>query len=210
MRDARTIGQELAHLIGALQLPEPIILLGHSMGALFNRALLAVEPRSVRALIWLDPAHPEQIYRRRIRARMRHLVFYIEAAQLLATKGVPAIEVPLLRHLETLPEFDFRMLQQFLRNPRHLRTTAREVRAWPISAEQLRGTPGFDLPLLIVSGRKNTLPGWDVLQADLTRLSSKTEHRVFSEMSHISMLANRAHAQQIAGEIRSFVAGLAL
>lgn len=204
-RDAQTIGWELASLLVSLGVNEPVVLLGHSMGAMFTRALLQFRPGCARALVWLDPAHPEQIRRRGIQRRMRNLVFSIEAAQLLATKGVPAIEVPLTGHLKSLPEAEFRALRGFLKNPRHLRASAREARAWPISAEQLRGTALFGLPLLLISAGKNALPGWDSLQVDLAALSPGAEQRVFSRMSHISMLANREHALQIAGEIRGFL-----
>ena len=136
---------------------------------------------------------------------MRNLVFYIEAAQLLAAGGVPAIEVPLVRHLHTLPDRDFRALRQFLRNPTHLRTCAREARAWEASAVSLRGSNSTDLPLLMLSARKNALPGWDTLQQDLAKLSPRATHMTLPEMSHISMLANCEHAQSVVAGIREFL-----
>ena len=205
IRDAAAIAQELAGLLAALRIDEPLVLLGHSMGAIVNRALLRVLPGCAKSLIWLDPAHPEQIHKRGIRRRMRNLIFYVEAAQLLAARGVPAIEVPLIRHLDGLPEQEFRALRRFLRNPRHLRTSAREARAWQSSADFLRGQDLRDLPLLVMSARKNNLPGWDGLQRELAGLSRATRHITFPEMSHISMLANREHVLQAAAEIRGFL-----
>jgi pimeloyl-ACP methyl ester carboxylesterase len=210
MRDAREIALELNGLLNALGITERLVLLGHSMGALFNRALLRERPGCATALIWLDPAHPDQMKRRSIRRRIRNLVFYIEAAQLLATKAVPAIEIPLSRRLDTLPPQDFKTLATFLRNPTHLRTAAREARAWEASAEFARGADLRELPLLLISARKNALPHWDELQADLACLSPKTRHLTFNEMSHISMLAQREHATKVASEIRGFLDGTSL
>lgn len=210
VRESRTMADELAGLLTALGVQERIVLAGHSMGAICNRAFIRMNPQKVNALVWLDPAHPEQINRRGIRRRMRNLLFYIEAAQLLATCGVPAIELPLLKSLDELPSNDFRTLRSFLRNPRHLRAIAREARAWHASGEFLRDQRLDETPLLMASARKNALPGWVGLQQDLAALSSRTTHLTFSEMSHISMLANRDHVIKVAAEIRGFVSGLPL
>jgi pimeloyl-ACP methyl ester carboxylesterase len=205
LRDARTLAEELASLLAALGIEERLFLVGHSMGAMCNRALLRLRPQCVKGMIWLDPAHPEQIHKRGIRRRMRNLVFYIEAAQLLATAGIPAIEVPLVRHLDRLPAQEYRALRRFLRNPRHLRTSAREARAWESSTEFFRGKPAGTVPLLILSACKNALPGWDALQRELAGFSNESRHLTFPEMSHISMLANREHAMHVVSEMRGFL-----
>ncbi len=74
-RDARQIAEELSALLKALEIGEPAFLLGHSMGSIFNRAYLRQHPEALQGLIWLDPAHPEQIQRRGIQGRLRNLFF---------------------------------------------------------------------------------------------------------------------------------------
>ncbi len=209
-RDARVMADELSGLLAGLGIQEPLILLGHSMGAICNRAFARLNPGKVKALVWLDPAHPDQMKQPGIRRRMRNLVFYVEAAQLLATRGVPAIEVPLMKHLDALPAEDFRALKHFLRNPRHLRTSAREARGWGASNDILRDQTLGEIPLLMVSARSNSLPGWETLQQELARLSQHATRVSFADMSHISMLANREHALRVAAEIRGFVTALSL
>jgi pimeloyl-ACP methyl ester carboxylesterase len=210
LRDARALAEELIALLGALKIDEQLFLAGHSMGAICNRALLRLHRECARGMIWLDPAHPEQIHKRGIRRRMRNLVFYIEAAHLLAKGGIPAIEVPLIQHLDALPEQDFRALRRFLRNPRHLRTSAREARVWESSAEFLRSERAVTVPLLVLSAQKSALPGWNGLQRELAGFSRESRHLTFPEMSHISMLANREHATRIVAEIRGFLNGRSL
>jgi pimeloyl-ACP methyl ester carboxylesterase len=209
-REAEAIAEELSVLLGKINVSEPLVLLGHSMGAMFNRAFQRLNPGGARAFVWLDPAHPDQIKRRGIRSRMRHLIFYIEAAGLLVNTGMPAIELPLTRHLETLPPRDFEALRRFLRNSRHLRASAREARAWERSADFLRDQNCGDLPLLLISARKNALVGWDGLQRELAGLSGNAKQVDFPEASHISMLANQEHAMKVAAEIRGFLSSLAL
>jgi pimeloyl-ACP methyl ester carboxylesterase len=204
VRGAAIIARELAGLLAAMSVNDPVVLLGHSMGAILNDAFLRRRPTSVRALIWLDPAHPEQFHRRGIRRRMRHLVFYIEAARMLANARVPAIELPLVRHLDSLPEQDFRVLRRFLRDPTHLRTCAREARAWESAPACVAGELG-DIPVLMISARKNALPGWEGLQRELAGLSLSTRHLNFPETSHLSMLADRDQAKKVVAEIRSFL-----
>jgi len=205
LRDARQVAEELVGLLAALSISEPLVLVGHSMGAMFDRAFVRVAPGRTNALIWLDAAHPDQMKRHGIRRRIRNLLFYIEAAQLLAGKGFPAIEVPLVRHLNGLPPSEFIALRRFLRNPRHLRASAREARAWESSAEFVRGHDLTPMPVLLISGQKNSLPGWGDLQQDLAGLSRNTRHLTFPEMSHISMLAKREHAANVAAEIDNFL-----
>jgi pimeloyl-ACP methyl ester carboxylesterase len=207
LRDALQIAADLRLVLESLRV-SPAVLVGHSMGAIFNRAFLeagAREMANVRAVVWLDPAHPEQFERPGIRRRVRNFIFYIEAARLLATANAPAIEVPLLRHLDGLPALEFRALRRFLRTSVHLRTSAREARSWQTAAEALRGTTLGDLPLLVLSGGKNTLPEWAVLQEDLARLSTRARHETYPQMSHISMLARREHAIEAAAAARRFL-----
>jgi pimeloyl-ACP methyl ester carboxylesterase len=206
-RGAGEIALELARLLETLSVKEPVILVGHSLGAIFNQAFLRVRAASAQAMIWLDPAHPAQWHRPGIRRRMRNLVLYLEAAQLLASQRVPAIEIPLIRHLNMLPEQDFAVLRRFFRDPTHLRTSAREARAWETAAPCVSADID-SLPVLMISARKNALPGWDVLQRELAGLSPWIRHLTFSEMSHLSMLANREHAKKVVAQIRAFLESL--
>jgi pimeloyl-ACP methyl ester carboxylesterase len=204
-RDAPRLARELFECLEAAAPGEQVVLCGHSMGAMINRAFFQAHPARVKAFVWLDPAHPVQVRRRGIRRRMRNLVFWIEAAQLLAVRGLPAMEIPLFSHWDRLPDADFRTLRRFLRNPAHLRTCAREERAWEASADALHGDGSADLPLLMISGQKNSLPGWNDVQAELATFSSRTVRRTFTAMSHVSMLARPEHAKIVVAEIADFL-----
>ncbi len=203
-RSAAQVAAELRSLLQTLQIDEPLILVGHSLGALFNRAFQRQHPEQVRALVWLDPVHPRQKEWPAIRRRVCKLTLYLEAAHVLAARSVPAVEVPLVRHLDALPPGEFDALRQSLRNPAHLRASAHEARAWEPTARFAEQASLSDLPLLILSAQTHSLPHWDALQADLATLSKRACHRTFPEMSHLSMLAHPDHAAQLAQAIRDF------
>lgn len=210
LRDGEQIAFELSALLEVLSVKGPVVLIGHSMGALFQWGFLRERKGLAQAMIWLDPAHPDQMKRREIRRRVRNLIFYIEAARLLAAKNVPAIELPLTRHLQGLPPEKFQTLRRFFRNPGHLRSSAREARAWDATVENLHSVSLREIPLLVISAERNAMPGWGELQKDLPSLSRNSRHVTFPDMSHISMIANRAHAVRVAEEIRGFLTPLSL
>lgn len=205
LRDAAQIATELEGLRKALRVEEPAVLLGHSMGSLFNRASYRLNPANISALIWLDPAHPDQLPRSR---RMRAFFFLLEFAHLLAGRNLPSITLRIVPQLKGLPERDYRAIKWFLKNPRHLRTCAREARAWKFSADHVAGVGLGDVPLLVVSAQKNALGNWTRYQQELAALSSRSRQVTFTEMSHLSMLANQEHVARVASEISRFLAGL--
>ena len=205
LRDAKQNAEESKELLRVLAPSGKLILVGHSMGAFFNRALRKQQPEIAPAVIWLDPTHPEQLTRSR---RMQTFFFFLEFAHLLAARGLPTITLRMVPHLEGLPERDFQAVKHFLKNSRHLKTTAREARAWKLSADYIRETNLGVTPLLVISAQKNALRRWGEYQKELSGLSSNSRHVTFTDMSHLSMLAQREHALRVAQEIGAFVNAL--
>ncbi len=201
-RDSAQVAQDLDGLLNALDVHEPVVLLGHSMGAMFNRALHLLNPGRVSAMIWLDPTHPDQLARSR---RMRSFFFLLEFAHLLAARNLPSITLRIVPHLSGLPPQDYHAIRHFLKNPRHLRTSAREARSWNASADHVRHTRLGDTPLLVISAQKNSLQHWTTYQQELAALSSRSRHITFTDMSHLSMLANQEHAKRMLAEIDGFL-----
>jgi pimeloyl-ACP methyl ester carboxylesterase len=207
LRDAGQIARELDMLLNAAQVHAPVVLLGHSMGAILNRAFLRLNPARVAAVIWLDPAHPDQLPRSR---RMRSFFFLLEFAHVLAARNLPSITLRIVPHLRGLPEHEYRVIRHFLKDPRHLRACAREARAWTHSADNVGQTTLGSTPLLVISAQKHALGNWREYQRELALLSTRSRHVTFTEMSHLSMLANREHAERVAGEVSGFLDGLKL
>ena len=205
LRDARQIAEELTALTKTVGLRENVVLLGHSMGAMFNRAFLRQNPGFASGLVWLDPAHPDQLPRSR---RMQTFFFLLEFAHLLASRNLPSITLRIVPHLKDLPERDYHCLRAFLKNARHLKNTALEARAWKQSADYARGAELGATPLLVISAQKNALGHWVTYQQELAGLSSKARHVTFTDVSHLSMLSHREHATRAAAQIQKFVAGL--
>jgi pimeloyl-ACP methyl ester carboxylesterase len=214
VRGAEQIGREAAELINFLGIAGgPLVLGGHSMGALFNRALLKADPQlaaSISAVIWLDPAHPDQMRNRALRKRMRSFLFSLESADLAASRNLPPIPIPLMQQFETLPPEEHRRVDFFLRSPAHLQTSVREARAWETSADYVRDVSLGTIPLQVISAQKHSLPGWAGFQENLLTLSTRAKHSTFTDASHLSLLSHQDHAMRAAAEIGRFLDELGL
>lgn len=202
LRAAKQIADELTALLEVMQPKGELVLVGHSMGAMFNRAFLKQHPHRAVRLIWLDPTHPAQLARSR---RMQAFFFFLEVAHLLAARNLPSITLRIVPHLSGLPKLDFQALDLFLKSARHLKTTAMEARAAKQSGEYLRGNTLGTTPLLVISAQKNALRNSARYQKELAALSSNSRHVTFTDMSHLSMLAQQEHCRRVANEIISFL-----
>ena len=205
-RSVHQLALELRHLLLAANIQLPVIMLGHSMGALLQLAYSKLYPSDISALIWLDPAHPEQMIRgKSTRARMKAFFFTLEAASLFASRNLPRLERPFLPLIDGLPSREFEQARFFFQHPRHLRAAVREAREWEESCSFVRGTELGDLPLLIISAQKKSMKDWSHLQNELSRLSTRSKHLTFTDASHLSLLTHRDHSARVASEIRSFI-----
>ena len=207
-RNAARIAGELLQFIPTVAANEPLVLLGHSMGALIARAALAQSPGRFPALIFLDASHPGQRTQPMTRRRMRNFFLLLEGANLLASRGLPVPTLPLASELEHLPEPErFRSLH-FLKSAPHLRTAAREARAWEETCAAAASAPLRDVPLLVISAQKHALPGWNDFQNGLAAESSRSRHITFTDATHISLMARREHAERTAESILGWLQDL--
>jgi pimeloyl-ACP methyl ester carboxylesterase len=58
-RDPCTVATEMHELLHSQRLPRPYVLVGHSLGGLYQWAYAAQYPEDVAALVLLDPTHPQ-------------------------------------------------------------------------------------------------------------------------------------------------------
>ena len=61
-------------------------------------------------------------------------------------------------------------------------------------------------PLLVISAQKNALRRWGEYQKELAALSENSKQVTFTDVSHLSMIAEREHARRVAEEIGRFIA----
>ena len=193
-RDASRICDEFFQWIQA-NLQPPFMFLGHSLGALIARVAHARNPAAFAGLIFLDGAHPHQMRQPKTRRRMRNFFLLLEGASLLASRGLSPFTLPIASELEHLPQPDRLHALHFLKDARHLRTTTREARAWEQSSRAATA-PLEDIPLLVISAQKHSLPGWNDLQNDLASASRHSNHVTFTDATHISLLGRQEHAKK--------------
>lgn len=62
-RDPCSVATELHTLLHAARLPPPYLLVGHSLGGLYQHAFARLYPDEVAAVLLLDPTHPDHLAR---------------------------------------------------------------------------------------------------------------------------------------------------
>jgi pimeloyl-ACP methyl ester carboxylesterase len=208
-RTAKQLAIELRDLLLATKVNFPCFFVGHSMGAFIHRAWLKLFPGELSGLIWIDPAHPDQMNRNlSLRARMKAFFVTLEAASFFASRNLPRMEQPFLQLIHGLPEKDFKAARFFFRHPAHLRTCVAEARVWRESADFVRDVRADSLPLLLISAQKRSMKGWNTLQEELKALSARSRHITLTDASHASLLSHPEHAARVAAEVRTFLLSL--
>lgn len=81
-RDPCTIAEELRNQLRAAGVPPPYVLVGHSLGGLYQYVFARLHPEEVAGLLLLDPTHPDHWRRMQTDAPLHAAT--IKAARLLA------------------------------------------------------------------------------------------------------------------------------
>ena len=195
-RDARSSAEALTVALERAGIGPPYVVVGHSFGAFSARVFADMHRDDVVALILLDTSHPDQGGGPYYGIPYRRLA-------LIAHTGLYVL-LPLPPAMPSLPEGEAERANTVSRWTTHLDATAEELEAFDQSAEQVRQAGSFgDTPLLVISALGSA--GHLGLQADLTRLSSRSEFVHLDHVYHASMLLDREHAADTVAEIGRFL-----
>lgn len=168
---------DLHHLIRALRLPLPLVLVGHSFGTLIVRGYAHRFPADVAGLVLLDPVVADEFSRPgwRTRVRLWRAWFFAHVAAVLAAFGLARLGLwgllrrgagnpgPLLglsgtlrrlaAELAKLPAPVVQVLQARWSEPRFFRQLAAAIRALPgCAADAERLSVPADVPVVVFSG----------------------------------------------------------
>jgi pimeloyl-ACP methyl ester carboxylesterase len=87
-KDLLSIATELRHLVKAIDLPKPFILVGHSLGCQIVKQYAALYPNDIKGIIFLDPGYneetlkatlPDSVWRQREKALKKYLPVFNKA-----------------------------------------------------------------------------------------------------------------------------------
>ncbi len=194
--DGLTVARHLAVLLDRLGSPGPVVLVGHSMGGLFVRIFADLHPERVAGMVLIDPSHPDQLERFPAEGVRLQKDFWgqLRVAPILAGLGVYRLTGGMKAAAAGLPDESLVDAEVFFSSVHHFRGVKGEMLAWDETVEQVRRSrPLGDLPLLVLSASRpagDLLQSFQLLHEDLSRLSSRGEHRIIEDSDHYTLLTD--------------------
>lgn len=208
--DAQTSADNLVELLVELNVEGPILMVGHSYGALISRIFAHRHPDKTAGLVLVDSSHEDMAQRLPPKAQagfekmlsgfaiLRHMN-HLGGARMMGVadrfaSGLAAPTYARSYHLYSTSE--------------HMKGAALEAAMWEKSTEQARKVALErlgDLPLTVVmaGGWPNFMvPAWEDMQSDLAKLSNNGRITIISEADHFQILGSEAFALQVAAQIQ--------
>ncbi len=204
---ALAVAQRLRRLLKVAGIEGPYLLVGHSMGGLYQRVFAELFANEVCGMLLIDAAHPDQ--QRRSPAIDRHMKSgfqILKYVPLLAHLGYVRLTRFFSSMAEGLPARQAAETLAFLSSHHHLKATRDESLAWDGICSEVRGIQGLgDKPLAVVSAGQDLLPGARELQRELATLSSNSFHLSVEAADHVTLVTHRDHALRVAEAIRQLL-----
>lgn len=207
-----TLQQTVTDLHTLLQKAEifgPYVLVGHSVGGIYNRKYAAEHPDEVVGLALVDSSHPDQFLRYpELQAENDAYLRMSAIFPMLARIGlfrfffsrggeIDFADLPPQQHAE---------VAAFWSSPEYFNSSRDETIALPVifaDAHSL-GSLG-DLPLAVISQGKNPTLGWNEMQDELASLSSNSIHITVPDATHASLALDQQHAHETSAAILQVV-----
>ncbi|HEY6073231.1 MAG TPA: alpha/beta hydrolase [Anaerolineales bacterium] len=187
-RDAAQFAKELHTLLHNANIPGPYVLVGHSLGGLPVRVFTNTYPSEVAGVVLIESMSPGQF--RQSSANTAHPAYAkpqpIPIFGALARIGFVRLLVRplgLIPHLP--PEAEKAYFSRMVR-PTYLQAYfGDESRGMPESGAEAAAVKTFgDIPLIVLTARLNTTPGWQEWQTELLGLSSNSQQLYAEKSGH--------------------------
>jgi len=179
--DAAPFATELHTLLQNANVPGPYIMVGHSRGGFIARIFAHDYASEVAGVVLIDSMNPKQV----TESLSNRLALFSSLEAALARVGVVRLIVKLPAIASGAPPNGEAYYPLFSR-PGSFQTTANEYRALPASAAQAAAVKSFgDLPLIVLTAKRNNNPGWSEWQTELLQLSSNSQHLFAENSGHV-------------------------
>lgn len=184
-RDAAQFAGELHTLLHKAGIPGPYVMVGHSLGGLPVRVFAHEYASEMAGVVLIDSMTPQQFKQAppadetQSAPASRPLSF----PALLARFGLVRL---LARPLGLAPAAvpDQPALYSRLVLPQNVQAYLDEGQGMTTSGAEARAVQSFgDLPLIVLTARRNNMTGWQDWQADLLKLSSNSQ-QLFADSDH--------------------------
>lgn len=196
-RDARQIAAELHTLLLAAHETGPYVLVGHSLGSASVRVYAARYPSEIAGVVLVDATHPDALARlpADVAAGFTPPEWQLRLFGILGRVGVARGIHLLGPDLHDLPLAQRTTVTALNLSTRSLDTIAVELGAIASSLTQARIADDLGTMRLIVLSAETTYATnpqaqrvWEMLQQDLTTLSSNSIHRTVPDTTHESLI----------------------
>lgn len=178
--DAAQFAKELHSLLQNANVPEPYVLVGHSLGGFIVRIFAHDYASEVAGVVLVDSMNPNQVSE----SLSNRLALFSSLEAGLARVGVGRLLLK-LGILPSVPPGEEAYYPLFVR-PQSFQTTANEYRGLPDSAAQAAAVKSFgDLPLIVLTAKLNDNPGWPEWQTELLELSSNSQQLFAENSGHV-------------------------
>lgn len=186
-RDAAQFVKELHTLLQKANIPGPYVMVGHSLGGTSVRVFVSEHASEVAGVVLIDSMNPGQATQPHIQAQSQSdpqsQPFSLQAA--LARFGIGRLIVKLPISVFSVPAGQEAYYPLYIR-PQSLQTADNELQGIPASLAQADAVKTFgDLPLIVLTARLNTNPGWPQWQTELLELSSNSQQLFAENSGHI-------------------------
>ena len=184
----------------------PVVLVGHSFGGLYARAYASRYPAEVAGMVLLDATHPEMFTR--LSSYPKFYDAYRRVSALFPTLARLGIgRIAYRSSFDDLPAAVRGEQLALWSTPALARSQRDEWAEAPVAmkeAGELR-TIGAR-PLIVVTAVREAQAGWMPLQDEMLRLSSRSVHRVATNVTHMGLVDTEAGAAISIEAIRQAVA----
>lgn len=211
--DAGSSADALAELLGALQITEPVVLVGHSYGGLIARVFADRYPARTAGLVLVDSSHEDMGDRFPEEAQkgFDKMLNGFGVLQLLNQFG----GTRMMGLTETFAgglDAEARGRSNYLyESVSHMAGTADEAEQWGTSAQLARevakrGLSDLPMRVLMVTGWPEVmLPSWTEMQKELAELSSEGSFVAVDGFDHFGILTRHEGANHVIRAVRDIV-----
>jgi pimeloyl-ACP methyl ester carboxylesterase len=186
-RDAAHFAKELHALLQNANVPGPYVLVGHSLGGASVRVFVGEHASEVAGVVFVDSMNPGQATQPHVQAQSQSDAgsqpFSLQAA--LARFGIARliVKLPVIASMVGAGQEAYYPL--YVR-PQSLQAADNELQGIAASLAQADAVKTFgDLPLIVLTARLNTNPGWPLWQKELLELSSNSQQLFAESSGHI-------------------------
>jgi pimeloyl-ACP methyl ester carboxylesterase len=184
-RDAAHFAKELHTLLQNANIPGPYVMVGHSLGGAAVRVFVHDYASEVAGVVLIESMNPKQGTQSPeilSQSESQSQPFSFQAT--LARFGVARLLVKVPAIAPSMPAGEEAYYPLYIL-PQSFQTTDNEGQGMPASLAQAAAVKTFgDLPLIVLTGSLNDIPGWTEWQSELLQLSSNSQQMFAEDSGH--------------------------